>query len=312
MRHAPHCIHGLRLPLFASIALLAAGVAEARGVRVDPGGGSWEQNFGNVLDDPGDTGEVRLPFSFLGADSLFISASGELRNGSDDSFLRPLSLGSAPATQFITFDWGGKDRDCATAPDLCAPDGERQSYDAPLLDTVPIDTDETVFAGDAFRVTWFSRNASDEEALFQVVVWRLLNDDFVIEFNYDELAWGLDGSSLGFLVRDPADVGGSPFEFEATEADYGVTFIDLSNCLGFEGCAEGDNFIWEGFPVGELLDAFLAPAFGEPITGRALFYIDGGAGGDVAEPGTLALVLLGGLGLIGFARRRSGKVAAQR
>lgn len=304
MRQPRHRIQGLRLPLFASVALLTAGVADARGIRVDPGGGSWEQNFANVLDDPGDTGEVRLPFSFLGADSLFISASGELRNGSDDSFLRPLSLGSDPASLFVTFDWGGKDRDCAVTPALCAPDGERQSYDAPLNDTVPIDTDATVFAGDAFRVTWFSRNASDEDSLFQVVVWRLINDDFVIEFNYDELAWGLDGSSLGFLVRDPADTGGVPFEFEATDADYGVTFIDLFNCLGFEGCAEGDNFIWQGFPVGELLDAFLAPAFGEPITGRALFYIEGGAAGGVAEPGTFALLLAGGLGLAVFARRR--------
>jgi hypothetical protein len=312
MRSTQHRVQGLRLPLFASIALLAAASADARAIRVDPGGGSWEQNFGNVLDAPGDTGEVQLPFSFLGSDSLFISASGELRNGSDDSFLRPLRLGSDPATLFVTFDWGGKDRDCATAPDLCAPDGERQNYDAPLLDTVPIDTDATVFAGDAFRVTWFSRNANDEDSLFQVVVWRLLNDDFVIEFNYDALAWGLDGSSLGFLVRDPADEGGTPFEFEATDADYGVTFIDLFNCEGFEGCAEDDNFIWQGFPVGELLDAFLAPAFGEPITGRALFYIDGGAAGGVAEPGSLALVLLGGLGLIGFTRRRRERVAAPR
>jgi MYXO-CTERM domain-containing protein len=299
--------------LLASTALLAAASADARSIRVDPGGGSWEQNFDNVLDAPGDTGEVRLPFSFLGSDSLFISASGELRNGSDDSFLRPLSLGSAPTTRFITFDWGGKDRDCATAPALCAPDGERQAYDAPLLDTVPIDTDETVFAGDAFRVTWFSRNANDEDSLFQVVVWRLLNDDFVIEFNYDELAWGLDGSSLGFLVRDPADVGNTPFEFEASEADYGVTFINLFDCQGFEGCAEGDNFIWDGFPAGELLDAFLAPAFGEQITGRALFYIDAGGAVDVDEPGTLALALLGGLGLLGFVRRRKQRATtAQR
>jgi hypothetical protein len=304
MRHSRHCVRGLSLPLLASIALLTATAADARGIRVDPGGGSWEQNFGNVLDSLGDTGQVQLPFKFLGADSLFISASGELRNGDDDSFLRPLSLGSAPASLFVTFDWGGKDRDCVATPDLCAPDGERQNYDAPLLDTVPIDTDGTVFAGDAFRVTWFSRNASDEDSLFQVVVWRLLNDDFVIEFNYDELAWGLDESSLGFLVRDPADAGGAPFEFEATDADYGVTFIDLFNCLGFEGCAEDDNFVWKGFPVGELLDAFLAPAFGEPITGRALFYIDGDSGGTVAEPGSLALVLLGGLGMFGFARRR--------
>jgi MYXO-CTERM domain-containing protein len=126
------------------------------------------------------------------------------------------------------------------------------------------------------------------------------------------MAWGLDGSSLGFLVRDPADVGGTPYSYEASDADYVVTFIDLFNCLGIDGCAEGDNFVWQGFPVGELLDAFLAPAFGEPIGGRALFYIDGSAAGDVAEPGSLALALLGGLGLIGFTRRRRERVAERR
>jgi hypothetical protein len=65
--------------MLAAAALASASSAEARAIRVDPGGGSWEQNFDNVFDDPGDTGQVRLPFSFLGSDTLFIGPNGEQR-----------------------------------------------------------------------------------------------------------------------------------------------------------------------------------------------------------------------------------------
>jgi hypothetical protein len=299
------------LLVLAALALLAhTGDLEARGIRVDSGGGGWEQNFGNVLDAAGDTGEVHLPFSFLGSNTLFIGANGELSNGSDDSFLRPLRLGSAPDEFFISFDWGGSNRDCSAdpLPAACGPDGARQNSDFPLTDQVAIDFNpSTVFAEDAFRVRWFSRDAEDAVSDFQVVVWRLANGDYVIELNYDELSWGLDGSSLGFLIRDPADAGGNPFEFARSDADYGVTFINLFNCIDFEGCAAGDNFVGEGFPPGALLDAFFDEmGDGTEISGRALFYLDAEAE-VVPEPDTLALLLSGALAWLAVAGRGRGR-----
>ena len=145
------------LSLTLAAALAAAGVAEARSIRVDPGDGSWEQNFGNVLDDNGDNGIVTLPFEFFGTTTLYVDPRGFVRPDPADPnsapALFPLIFSVSapnPDRYFINFDWGGRDRDCSVDPGLCT-DGERQFRDQATNDTVPIDTDSTTFADDAFQ-----------------------------------------------------------------------------------------------------------------------------------------------------------------
>ncbi len=291
---------------FAAV-LAIADHAEARSIRVDGGDGSWEQNFANVLDDDGDTGVVTLPFEFFGTTTLSIDPRGFARSNAADPDsapnLFPLIFSSdapVPSPFRITFDWGGRDRDCDTQPELCGPDGERAFRDQATGDSVPIDTDQTAYADDAFRITW-GVNAGDEFSEYQLVVWKLFNQDYVVEFNYDQIQGDLDESYLGFFL-DPA----FEFSFFADASSYGNGYIDLTNCLTFEGCAPGDNYVSPGFPPA-LSNLFLADIFGEPVTGRAIFYIDAVPGGnEVPEPGALALMLLGLAGVAGAARRRTG------
>jgi len=305
MRSLPSVSRGALLCASAAVAL-AAGSAEARSIRVDNGGGGWEQNFGNVLDDAGDTGIVTLPFEFFGTTTLAVDPRGfarsEIVDPDSSPNLYPLIFSSEapnPERFFITFDWGGRDRDCAAAPALCGPDGERRPGDPPLDESVAVDRAATVIADDAFRITWLV-NRDSALSGFQLVVWKLFNEDYVVEFNYDQIQGDLSQSYLGFFL-DPA----LPFGFFADASAYGDGFIDLNNCETFEGCQPGDNFIAAGFPPG-LRNAFLAPFVEEePTTGRALFYIDAAPGdSDVPEPGSLALLLLGLTGIAGSALRR--------
>ena len=243
-----------RLPFALAVtAMLAAGAAQARSISVDPGfdtGGnaSWEQNFGNVLDDAGDTGEVTLPFTFFGASTLFVSNRGvasfgaPIENLADlataaTPFLTPLFLTDNSGHLNITFDWGGQTRDCDPAPGDCGPDGES---DAPTLpDLVPVDTDNTEFAEAAFRVTWsITDEAFNPTTATQMVVWLLQDGNYVVEFNYDFVGIDPAASFAGFNL-------GSGNDFDAsTVSDY----VDLTACPGGpvgEGCAEGNNYIGE-------------------------------------------------------------------
>ena len=287
-------------------ALVTAGTADAKSIRVDDGGGGWEQNFGNVLDDNGDNGIVTLPFELFGTTTLSVDPRGFARsdaaNPSSSPNLYPLIFSSNapnPDRFFITFEWGGRNRDCATQAALCGPDGEPGLRDQPVEDSVAVDRAATVVADDAFRITWVAGRENTLSS-FQLVVWKLFNQDYVVEFNYDQIQGDMSQSYLGFFL-DPA----SPFGYFADASSYGNGFIDLNNCETFVGCLPGDNFVADGFPS-SLRSAFLAPFNEEePTSGRALFYIDAVPGGnDVPEPGSLALLLIGLAGVAGAARRR--------
>ena len=164
----------LLLQALVAIAGIAAGSADARSIRVDPGKfdpvtghAMWEQNFGNVLNVAGDTGEVTLPFQFFGASSLFVSDRGVVSFGAPVNnlgdlataatpYLTPLFLSDITGDLAVTFDWGGQTRNCTPAPGQCGPDGESSAPE--LQDLVEIDTGGTVFANSAFRVKWVITN----------------------------------------------------------------------------------------------------------------------------------------------------------
>jgi hypothetical protein len=307
---------GWLLSVLIVASCIAAGAAEARSIRVDPGfdttgDASWEQNFGNVLDDSGDTGQVTLPFNFFGASTLFVSNRGVASFGApitvqadlvtaSTPYLAPLFLTNNDGNLAMTFDWGGQTRDCSSPPGDCGPDGEVGIPPPPLLDLVPIDTGRTAFADAAFRITWKITDEFDTITATQMAVWLLRDGNYVVEFNYDLIGFDPATSFAGF------DLGGGNSFDASSVSDY----INLSACNDpADGCTAGDNYVAPGFPAGALRDAFLAPIFGTPVSGRAIFFIPGTGGGGggvpVPEPGSFAL-LLGGLAVLTALRRRGG------
>jgi len=299
-----------------AVVWLSGGVAQARSIRVDSGGfdsngnAMWEQNFRNVLDDAGDTGEVTLPFTFFGASTLFVSSQGVASFGAPIGSLADLSTASTPylAPLFLTdnvgqltttFDWGGQTRNCVPAPGDCGPDGE--SLAPTLQDLVEIDTAGTQFAEAAFRVTWSITDTNfNPVTATQLVVWLLQDGNYVVEFNYDFVGLDPSKSFAGFNL-------GSGLAFDASTVG---NYVNLAACPGGAdgaGCQAGNNYVDSGFPPGALRDAFLSPIFDVPVGGRALFYIagtgGGGGGTTVPEPGTLALLSAGLLGMLIVTRR---------
>jgi hypothetical protein len=290
---------------------VSAGSVAARSIRVDPGefdsngNAMWEQNFGNVLDTAGETGEVTLPFTFFGASTLFVSERGVASFGAPVNSLADLATATTPyftplfltdntGNLSISFDWGGQTRNCTPPPGQCGPDG--QSSGPTLQDLVQVDTDQTAFANAAFRIKWV---VSDDQffpiTATQMVVWLLQDGNYVVEFNYDRVGFDPSTSFAGFNL-------GSGIEFDASTVN---DYIDLAGCTDpTDGCASGDNYFSSNFPPGTLRDAFLGPTFGTPVTGRAIFFIPGdGSVVPTPEPGTLAL-MLGGLGALAWAGRR--------
>jgi len=299
-----------------AVVCLPGGVAQARSIRVDNGGfdsngnAMWEQNGGNVLDDFGDTGEVTLPFTFFGASTLFISNRGVVSFGApvNDTtdlanaatpFLTPLFLTDNGAHRNMSFDWGGQTRDCNPGND-CAPDGESDALT--LQDLVQIDKGGTQLADAAFRVTWITTDEARQPfTSTQLVVWLLQDGNYVVEFNYDFVGFDPTKSFVGFDL-------GSGLAFDASTVS---GYVDLTKChpgvSDTDGCQPGNNYVGAGFPSGALQDAFFAPDNLGDIGGRAIFFIPGTGGGTtVPEPGTLALLSAGLLGMLFVTRRSKG------
>ncbi len=157
------------------------------------------------------------------------------------------------------------------------------------------------------RVQWLALNGpggvGDVENFFQLSIFELTSGMFAVEFNYDQLLFGSEGtSSVGYqsTLAGAFDlIAALGFNF----GDYLGVGDDFSdNCVNTPDALACNNYYNGAYGPGQsILPGTLGGFFqlidsnGDPAQGRALFLFDGNGGTPVPAPSTLLLFALGAL-----------------
>ncbi len=264
--------------------------AGALGIRLDSG--DWDTVFNG---DSSTTSSVGFTMAF---DMSFLGITGDGVNVGSAGTLRLFDSTSAETADFNPFfdvDQVG--------------DGRTTSF--VLEETNAAFSATGVDAG--FRVTWSAFDAAG--ALlnqFQVALFALSSGQFALEFNYDLLSFGDDGTDIGYSTSlgssfDLLSEIGVPIGDALGTGDFDPTFPDL--CPNTPDALACNNFYAGNFGPSDLILPDIAGGYfrslsgsdSTPVQGRYLFL--SGDVVDVAEPSALALIGAAALGF-GFARRR--------
>ncbi len=271
-----------RSKLFALFAVLSAALlattSHARSIRVDSG--DWDASGPFINTDV----TVNLGFTF---NALGVSAS-TAQLDADGS----LSMTGGESVTFNPFFDAGQTL------------GGRE-VQLSYATTNALFSQAGVEAG--IRVQWLALNGpggvGDVENFFQLSIFELTSGMFAVEFNYDQLLFGSEGtSSVGYqsTLAGAFDlIAALGFNFN----DYLGVGDDFSdNCLNTPDALACNNYYNGAYGPGQsILPGTLNDFFrfidsnGDPVQGRALFLFDGNGGTPVPAPATLVLFALGAL-----------------
>ncbi len=270
--------------------LLASQTASARGIRVDAG--AWNTVFS------GDSTTTNSASVAIGFDMSIFGVTGNSATVTADGSV--ILGGGAETARFDVFH------------------DVNQTQGGNVVD-FSIEATNALFAdlgvNSGLRFSWTATETTGAQNIFQLSMFELASGIFALEFNYDQLTFGDDGSHIGYSTSLGIDFD-LPGSLGLLFDDYaGIGDIDPSmpalcpgtpsalacnNYYGDTGAFDPSNAILPGFLDGFFRD--LSSTDPTAVQGRYLFLSESVA---VPEPSMVALLAAGWIGVVLVRRRRA-------